>query len=246
MDIPKPAAERMIWSLLESAKEIVDANPEQVAKLALSHRNALLRIKNRNVQVETIVDIGAARGDWSKNAKTVWPAARCHMIEANHQWERELHELAADSAYSYVIAAAGPSKGEGLFKFVDDPFGGTGATVASAEATRVPQVTIDSECEDRGLKAPFLLKFDTHGFEREILKGAGAVLASTSLTVMEVYNFGPREKRFPAMMELMEDLGFRCIDIGEPMFRPYDKSLWQMDFFLVPINRPEFEHRGYK
>lgn len=247
MDIPKSAAERIMWAMVESVKDVVELNGERLSKSALSHRSALQRVKNRNVDVATVIDLGAARGDWSKMARTVWSSAACHLIEANHHWERELHQLAVDPAYSYVIAAAGPEKGEGRFLFSEsDPFGGAGTTDADAQAVRVPQVTVDSEVSERGLKPPFLLKFDTHGFEREILKGAAETLKKASLIVIEAYNFGPREKRFAAMLDLMEDLGFRCIDIGEPLFRQHDRSFWQMDFFLIPVDRQEFQYESYK
>ncbi|MBD24937.1 MAG: methyltransferase FkbM family protein [Candidatus Marinimicrobia bacterium] len=246
MDIPKAVAERAMWSLTESAKELVEANPLEFMKPVLSHFNALKRIRDRGVNVETVVDLGAARGSWSKMARTVWPNSRCHMIEANHSWERELHDLTTDPAYSYVIAAAGPKRGEGHFKFSKDPYGGVARTEKEEGTSRVPMTTVDSECAEHGLQTPILLKFDTHGFEREILEGASETLKKTSLIVIEAYNFGKREKRFPAMLDSLEDLGFRCIDIGEPLFRDYDHSFWQIDFFLVPLDRPEFEYGGYK
>jgi FkbM family methyltransferase len=246
MEIPKPAAERMMWALMESAKDFAEANPERFSKVALSHRNALQRIKKRGVSAATIIDLGAARGEWSKMARTVYTEAKAHLIEANHHWERELHQLSADPAYSYVIAAAGPSKGVGHFQFSPDPFGGAGTSPEDPKGVRVPQISVDSECAEKGLQAPFLLKFDTHGFEREILKGCTETLKSTSLIVIEAYNFGPREKRFPAMLELLEDMGFRCIDIGEPLFRDHDRSFWQMDFFLLPADRPEFQYGSFK
>ena len=247
MDIPKPAAERAMWALLESVKDIVEANPDHFAKIALSHRNALQRIKRRGVEIGTVIDLGAARGDWSKMARAVWPNTKCHLIEANHHWQRELHELSADPAYSFVIAAAGPSKGAGMFRFTENnPFGGAGTLGGEPDAVRVPQVTVDSECAERQLKAPFLLKFDTHGFEREMLKGCTETLKHTELLVIEAYNFGPREKRFPAMLELLEDMGFRCVDIGEPLFRERDRSFWQMDFFLRPLHASELQAENYR
>jgi FkbM family methyltransferase len=245
MDIPKTAAERAMWALVESTKELVEANPLAFTKAALSHRSALLRIKERGVDVKTVIDLGAAKGEWSKMARSVWTEARCHLIEANHLWEKELHELSADPAYSYVIAAAGPSKGDGHFKFSPDPFGGVARMEEGDDTGRVPMVSVDSECAEHNFAGPYLLKFDTHGFEREILKGTDATLKNTSLIVIEAYNFGVREKRFPAMLDLLEDLGFRCIDIGEPLFRDYDRSFWQIDFFLVPVDRPEFQYGGY-
>lgn len=246
MEIPKSAADRIVWALAESAKEMADLNPGPFAKIALSHRNAMTRIKARGVRVKAIIDLGAAKGAWSTMARGVWTDARSHMVEANPHWENELRALAADPAYSYVIAAAGPEKGESVFKFnLSDPFGGN-AGAEGAGTTRVPQVSVDSECAEKGLAGPYLLKFDTHGYEREIIKGCTKTLAETSLIVIEAYNFQAREKRFPRMLDHLEDLGFRCIDIGEPLFREYDRSFWQMDFFLVPANRPEFEYGGYR
>jgi FkbM family methyltransferase len=235
-----------MWALVESTKELVGANPLAFSKIALSHRSALMRIKERGLEVNTIVDLGAAKGEWSKMARSVWSGAHSHMIEANHLWEKDLHELSADPAYSYVIAAAGSSKGAGHFKFSPDPFGGVARMEEGDDTGRVPMVSVDSECAERDLAGPYLLKFDTHGFEREILKGTDMALKNTSLIVIEAYNFGTREKRFPAMLGLLEDLGFRCIDIGEPLFRDYDRSFWQIDFFLVPIDRPEFQYGGYR
>ncbi len=246
MDIPKTAAERAMWALVESTKDIVGANPLAFAKSVLSHHSALTRVKGRGVEVGTIIDLGAAKGEWSQMARRVWPNARAHMIEANHLWEKDLHTLCADDAYSYVIAAAGPEKGSGHFKFSQDPFGGVARMEEGEDTGPVPMISVDSECADRKLKGPYLLKFDTHGFEREILKGCGDTLKETSLIVIEAYNFGAREKRFPAMLDLLEDMGFRCIDIGEPLFRDYDQSFWQIDFFLVPIDRTEFTYGGYR
>ncbi len=49
--------------------------------------------------------------------------------------------------------------------------------------------TVDTEVERLGLRPPHLLKLDTHGFEREIFIGAEKALATSSLLVVEAYNF---------------------------------------------------------
>ncbi|MDX2142288.1 MAG: FkbM family methyltransferase [Rhodospirillaceae bacterium] len=247
MQIPKAAAERIVWALTESAKELAEANPTAFTKAVLSHRNALARIAARKLEIATIIDLGAAKGAWSTMARTIWPVSHAHMIEANHHWERELFALAQTPGYSYEIACAGPAKGDGYFLFPEtDPYGGVGAAAGTPGATRVPQVTVDSQCAEKKLKAPYLVKFDTHGFEREILKGATETLKQTNLIVLEAYNYGAREIRFPAMLNLLEDMGFRCVDIGEPLFREHDSCFWQIDFFLVPAARPEVQYSRYK
>ena len=37
----------------------------------------------------------------------------------------------------------------------------------------------------------------------------------------------------------LDELGFRCVDMAEPMFRPFDDALWQLDMFFVRRDRPE-------
>jgi hypothetical protein len=79
------------------------------------------------------------------------------------------------------------------------------------------------------------LKFDTHGYELPILKGARQTLNKTSLIIMEAYNFkiSDHALRFHEMCAYMECLGFRCFDIADPMLRDYDKS-----FSGMPGNTP--------
>ena len=83
------------------------------------------------------------------------------------------------------------------------------------------------------------MKLDTHGFEMPILAGARAVLASTAALVIECYNFDicATAQRFPTFCRSMEDLGFRCVDAWDLMYRPRDLALWQMDLLFVRADR---------
>ncbi len=234
--------------LLEVLNELIDANPQLAIQRALSHERALRRIQGRGVAVETIIDVGASDGRWSLMARQVWPGARCHLIEAFRHWEPKLNELsAADPAVTYTLAAAGASDGEvNFFNDPANPYGGVASDTASAESWTVPQVSLDGEVARHGLADPLLIKLDTHGFERPILDGAADALKRCSLLVVECYNFQTPENRFAAMTQLIEGLGFRCIDIGEPLFREHDEAFWQIDLFFVPADRPEFDYARYR
>jgi len=102
--------------------------------------------------------------------------------------------------------------------------------------------------ERRGLEPPYLVKLDTHGHEVSILEGARRTLQASSLLVVEAYNFdiGEGALRFHQMCRHMEELGFRCADLADPMWRPGDAFFWQMDLFFVPRNRPEFVSNVYE
>jgi hypothetical protein len=98
------------------------------------------------------------------------------------------------------------------------------------------------------MAAPYLLKFDVHGFELAILRGAEKTLANTSLLIMECYNFeiAPESMLFYDMCRYLHERGFRVVDMSEPLWRKHDNALWQMDIFFVRADRPEFQYNSYR
>jgi hypothetical protein len=98
------------------------------------------------------------------------------------------------------------------------------------------------------LPGPYLMKFDVHGFELAILRGAEKTLANTSLLIMECYNFeiAPDMLLFYDMCRYLHERGFRVADISEPLWREHDKVFWQADFFFVRADRPEFQYKSYR
>ena len=112
---------------------------------------------------------------------------------------------------------------------------------------KVPVITIDFLVKQKCLTPPYLLKLDTHGYEIPILEHSKETLKNTNLIVIEAYNFKLTHNslKFYEMCIYMEQHGFSCIDISEPLFRPKDKALWQIDLFFIPSTRPEFKDNNY-
>jgi len=112
----------------------------------------------------------------------------------------------------------------------------------------VPVTTLNHEAASRSLTGPYLVKFDTHGFEIPILQGAADILPQTSVIIMECYNFAISQDclLFPDMCAHMKSLGFRCVDMADVMHRERDGALWQMDLVFIRSDRPEFECLAYR
>lgn len=227
--------------------------PERIISTFTNIRHAMRRVRDRGVTVGTIIDVGASDGHWTEQALRIWPEARCHLIEANSAHAPSLRAFAETRPnVSYSVAAAGKTAGETLkFKASDDLYGGTltsGDLRPDERYIEVPVTSLDHEMSERNLQGPFLVKLDTHGFETPILDGAREVLKQTNLAIIEVYVFplAPESLRFHEMCSYMEDLGFRTIDFAEPLWRPYDKALWQFDLLFIKKDRLEFQYNRYR
>lgn len=209
----------------------------------------LKRLHQRGPRFETIIDIGASDAQWTKLAMEHFPQQRYLMVEAQHVHAETLKAFAsAHPNVEVVMAAAGAALGELHFD-ASDPFGGQASlTPYPANNIVVPVTTLDHECATRSLPPPYLIKFDTHGFEAPILEGAAATaLPQASAVIMECYNFkiSPDCLLFPEMCARMHSLGFRCVDMADVMHREHDGALWQMDLVFVRADRAEFSHSGF-
>jgi FkbM family methyltransferase len=176
------------------------------------------------------------------------PAAHYLLVEAQATHKASLESLCKRSrSYDFIIAAAGEVPGE-LFFDASDPFGGQASKVRRQHDIVVPVTSIDHEVAARALAGPYLLKFDTHGFELPILAGATKTLEDTSAIVMECYNFRIAEEAllFYEMCAHLHDIGFRPIDLFDPMHRPHDGSFWQCDIVFARAVRPEFSYGAFR
>lgn len=215
-----------------------------------SEISVLCRLKNRNLDINSLVDIGASDGRWSRTFGKIYKDSAFLLIEANKNHLNGLKQFKQDFENSnYELTAAGAHDGDIYFlTSPDDDFAGV-ATYEKPENEHSKSTVnkIDTLVNKHGLKPPYAIKFDTHGFELEILKGCEETLKNTNLIIMECYNFKISDDSllFYDMCKHLETMGFRPIDMSGIMHRDYDKSLWQMDFYFIKDHRNEFKHKGY-
>lgn len=207
----------------------------------------LARAAARGGAVGTWIDVGASDGSWSRLAHRHFPAARFVLVEPLAERQAALAALGQSHGFTHVAAAAG--RAPGTIDFAVDPaLDGSGVAGPAATAVRtVPVETLDRIVARHQLPGPYGLKLDTHGHELPILEGATAVLAQASLLILEAYNFTllPGSLRFHELCAWLETRGFRCCDLADPMRRPGDGVLWQMDLAFAPATSPFFSRATY-
>lgn len=213
----------------------------------LDHDAALARMASRDVEIAAIIDVGAAKGAWTEKARRHWPGAYAHLLEAKESWRADLAAFqAVHDRTSFEIAGVTREPGAIYFPKTADEYGGAVFHDAGdrEDLEAINATSIDHEVARLGLKGPFAIKLDTHGTEVDILDGAAETLAEAAFLCIETYNlFG--QKRFPELILDLQERGFRCADLVEPMFRPGDKLLWQVDFYFMRSDHPCFKNFKY-
>ncbi len=210
---------------------------------------AMQRIVQHGFPVATVIDIGASDGRWSRKTMPYFPQAGFLAVEPLAERTEALQALKNECPnFDFAIAAAGSGTVGEVQLNVSPDLDGSTVDGADGESRTVRSATLDELVAERDLPGPYLIKFDTHGFEDEILRGAEKTLSQTSAIIMEVYNFkiSPHALRFPEMCARLESLGFRCYDMADPLLRPYDRSLWQMDFYFCRADAKPFGHLDYR
>jgi FkbM family methyltransferase len=218
-----------------------------------SFAHALARMQQHDLGIRSIINIGAGSGGDSAFVQRAWPEARTLLIEMDEKFEADYRQLKRDLPdLAWEICAAGPHDQIGRMQKSD--LGGVGGAIDldedSAAGAPVQFKRIDTLVREHGLEGPFFLRFDTHGFELDVLAGAAETLRDTALIMMEVYNFklkftGDKNLTFDEMSLHMKSLGFRCIDICDPMHRPGDMALWQMHLFFIRADHPLWADSSY-
>jgi len=207
---------------------------------------ALWRAGNHGIKINTVIDIGALGGKWSLVAMQYFPRAIFLAFEPLKEKKRALEKLKQKyNNFHFELVAAGNEDKQSVFLNVtDDLDGSTVDGKNPGTKRRIPVRTVDSVVSEKKLNGPFLLKFDTHGYEMPILEGCTEVIKETNLIIMETYNFNITDHsiRFHEMCTHMENLGFRCYDIAGPSLRSYDNSFWQIDLFFIPKNSQLFNY----
>jgi len=202
----------------------------------------------RHPRINTVIDVGASDGRWAEIMMECLPECHYLLIEAQPVHEPALQEFKRKHAkVDIVLKAAGDQCGEIYFNAKDPLEGQASYTPYEQFNIRLPLTTIDAEIQSRQLPGPYLLKTDTHGFEIPILKGAIQTLQKTEAIIMECYNFPVASDSlfFYEMCAHLTTIGFRCIDLVDPTFRPYDGAFWQMDLVFARQDHPAFKHLRY-
>lgn len=224
-------------------------HPTLSAENKFTMEGALKRAKERGVKANAIFDIGAAQGKWTLNAMKLWPESQYCLFEPLEERKNELSALAQKHSNLHPVFKGASNEETEIQFYVTDDLDGSGIADngSHAQLRKVKTTSIDKQVQELKLKAPFIIKLDTHGYEVPILEGAENALKQTELVIVECYGFqiAPASLLFWEMCRYMEQKGFRLIEIVDVVNRQKDEIFWQCDAFFIPSDSPYFVSTTY-
>jgi len=212
-------------------------------------RGALKWLADEGIHINTVLDVGASNGSWSAECMAFYPNAKYVLFEPQPVHSDALDNFSNVCKQNVLLVkkAVGASEGSTLFD-ATDPFGGALADKEGKNTIEVGLTTIDSALLEIKAEAPYLLKLDTHGFEKSILAGSNSTLEECEVLIIEAYNFRITEESFMfwELCTYLAGKGFRPVDLVDVLHRTYDNSLWQMDLIFIRDSWKGFDYISYK
>jgi FkbM family methyltransferase len=148
--------------------------------------------KTFNIKIDTVLDIGARKGDWTKEFLEHFPESKSLMIEANGDHAEDLKQVGP-----YILALVGKDNNETDYYVCDDKQNDHGNGMYR-ENTNVPftskkrrVTTLDSLLPGQKFD---LIKMDVQGAELDVIKGSPGFIHNTKYLWLELqahnYNLG--------------------------------------------------------
>jgi len=202
----------------------------------------LFDLKKRGLVCNHILDLGANKSLWSREATKAYPSAAYYLIEPQEEMVSFLQEFCKEYQGSkYFIAGAG-KKNEVLELNVYDSL--AGSTFMGDENSNthvigkraVDVVSIDSLIETNQIPDTIeLVKLDIQGFELEALKGATKLFGKTEVFILEtsMFKYYTGLPIFSEVVNFMLDKDYVVYDLPGYNRRPLDGALGQLDICFV-------------
>lgn len=215
-------------------------------ELAPRRRGPLERLRDAGVAPASVIDVGAALGDWTVECARVFPQARYVLAEPLAEFHGRLEEVARTLARAEVVPAALSDRaGETTLHVHRDLVGSSllreqeGEHVDGTPRT-VTTTSLDELVRERGLQPPFLIKLDVQGAEAQVLAGARETLPGCVAVQLEVsfFSFFHGGAPFDELVATMSEAGLVVYDLGGLSYRPLDGALAQADVLFVPERSP--------
>ena len=200
----------------------------------------LFQLKELGYTPDTIFDIGACYGNWTRSCQQIYPEASYYLFEPIHYPQLSyvpnatLFHILLDERERTVQWYERQNTGDSMFKERTHHY----QYCSPVEKQSVPLAKVIQPYLP--LMSQVFLKLDTQGAELPILKGAGPeLLAKTDFILLELPFFGQYNEGVPTFLEhlqYLDQIGFVPFDLLEQHY--IQNYLLQVDILFIAKGHP--------
>ena len=173
-----------------------------------------------NLDVRTVVDIGANKGRAARRFRRLFPAARVYCVEPIPRLCRRLEQWAetqGEAVRVFELALAGAPAEQPLYVHRQSDILSTLAAPAPGEAALYEPIPVRVETLDRlagelSLEPDVLVKLDTEGLDLEVIRGGAETLRLAAAVIVEAAFYpnaaGEGAPTFEDIAAALRDVGY--------------------------------------
>ena len=151
----------------------------------------LLRSINK---INTIIDIGSNKGQFSLFAKSLFPRATIYSFEPQIKYLNLQKTILGDKKVKYFNIGLGNIKKNSNFYITNKEDSSsflqpTGTKMKEYKIKKIEKISVkslDKIIKKNEIKGPSIMKIDVQGYELEVLKGAKKILKSVDFIIAEI------------------------------------------------------------
>ncbi len=181
------------------------------------------RLKKLGFNPQSIFDVGANRGEWSKNLIEIFKDSNFFLFEPQVEMEPFLKRFTDNNKGSkYFITALGESEKTEEIGIWPGYYGTTFLhDNLNLEKRKINIQSINFLLENNLVPIPDILKMDVQGFEMDILRGSTSCFNKTEIIILEtyLYSFLSNQPIFSEIVSYMYDNGYVIFD-----FEPFNRN----------------------
>lgn len=198
--------------------------------------NTLYRIQKQSFEPKIIFDVGAFRGDWSKNCLKIFPNAKYYLFEPQDKMIKYLTRI-ENEKIKIENLFLGKDDGS-VVKFYEAETSSSALRFGPHTSVNKVSTSLETYCKDNSINNIDVLKLDVQGYELNILKGAQSIFNNIQIIILEVslidvYIDCPLVSDIIFYLDKNE---YQLFDIVDFKHRELDNNLWQCDMFFVRKN----------
>lgn len=214
---------------------------EELKQIAEAERRRTLWLRNMNI--ETILDIGANTGQFAKSMHELFPKARLYSFEPLKDcYDELLVQFKKVPQFQAFNVALGDETG--LVEIHRSEYSPSSSLLPMKELhktcfpytkeeiiQKINIVRLDDIADSLNLRKPMLVKLDVQGYEDKVISGGKSVIGQadiviTELSVEQLYDGQPL---FDEIYKTMTSMGFQYRGNYEQLCSPDDGRVLQVD-----------------